>query len=545
MFTTKINDGLAVVLVLLASVAAAEEHPAADPAGKITAWGKPSGGLQAGIRCEKDKQVLGPGDEVELQVVVRNVSDKPIKFTYLPPTQYWGTAEKSTVVVTSMHMAHGSPRSDGLGFANSPVIHPGKELLLGAFSLGHVRPKDPKTAAAPRPELAPGKYQVGSENVLVPLTGDKSDWKLPTGYLDIQLLQATEEQAPAKKDQPASATQEQKVLTPAEAITQRPKENVTVQFKVEKVVAMPNPASGFGGPVYYIFLSDGGEFTARLAKAADQFMSLGVDPVKHFTGKVVRVTGRVEPDARKPSFQMWVRDLADIEVVKEVQSATKKDQQESEKQAAREEKLRLLIDKVLAAHGGEDKLSKLRYTMTVKHSSGETQHYFVQPPKNFRWETTHPDRAGKRILILFPKSGRWWTKEPSGDAQAFIPSGFEPPGIEHWLEYVKFFGPRQVLRLKDADYKVTLLDQEAKIGDRAAVGVQVAGPRYNYNMYFDKETHMLLKGFGFFGREVTYSDYKTHGGIPIAQKEHDGYLEPEVTDFRVVDKFDARLFEVP
>ena len=114
-----------------------------------------------------------------------------------------------------------------------------------------------------------------------------------------------------------NAKPEQKVLTPEEAIKQMPKENVTVQFKVAKVEAMPNPGSGFGGPTYYIYLSDGGKFTARLAKAADQFMKLGVEPVKHFTGKVVRVTGRVEPDSGKPSFQMWVRDLADIEVVKE------------------------------------------------------------------------------------------------------------------------------------------------------------------------------------------------------------------------------------
>src|SRR5262245_16665243 len=127
---------------------------------------------------------------------------------------------------------------------------------------------------------------------------------------------------PLTKEEPApenAKTEQkgQKVLTPEEAIKQMPKENVTVQFKVAKVEAFPNPGSGFGGPTYYIYLSDGGKFTARLAKAADQFMRLGVEPVKHFTGKVVRVTGRVEPDAGKPSFQMWVRDLADLEVVKE------------------------------------------------------------------------------------------------------------------------------------------------------------------------------------------------------------------------------------
>jgi len=35
------------------------------------------------------------------------------------------------------------------------------------------------------------------------------------------------------------------------------------------------------------------------------------------------------------------------------------------------------------------------------------------------------------------------------------------------------------------------------------------------------------------------------GGIPIAQKEHDGHFVPVVTDFRAVDNFDPKLFEQP
>ncbi len=34
-------------------------------------------------------------------------------------------------------------------------------------------------------------------------------------------------------------------------------------------------------------------------------------------------------------------------------------------------------------------------------------------------------------------------------------------------------------------------------------------------------------------------------GTPVAQKENDGYLLPEITDFRAVDKLDAKLFEQP
>jgi len=210
------------------------------------------------------------------------------------------------------------------------------------------------------------------------------------------------------------------------------------------------------------------------------------------------------------------------------------------RKAAKEEKLRALIDQVLDAHGGEDKLNKLTsFTMTVKHSNAETQHYFVQPPRNFRWETTHRDRTGKRIVILFPEGRRWWTKEPNEEAVEFRPTGAERT-MEYHLDYVKFFGPRQVLRLKDADHRATLLDEEAKIGDRTAVGVKVIGPEFNRKMYFDKETHLLLKSGA-----ITYSDYKKFDGIPVAQKEDDGYLMPQVTDFRVVEKFDPKIFEQP
>jgi hypothetical protein len=115
---------------------------------------------------------------------------------------------------------------------------------------------------------------------------------------------------------------------------------------------------------------------------------------------------------------------------------------------------------------------------------------------------------------------------------------------------VKFYGPRQALRLRDVDHKVTLLDEEVKIGDRTAVGVGVTGPlhkgkkMYFQRMYFDKETHPLLKGRSVVNREATFSDYKSFDGIPIAQKEGDGYLMPEVTAFEV-DELDDKLFKQP
>jgi RNA polymerase sigma factor (sigma-70 family) len=223
----------------------------------------------------------------------------------------------------------------------------------------------------------------------------------------------------------------------------------------------------------------------------------------------------------------------------------------------KQEKLRVLIDRVLLAHGGEDRLNKLQFTMKVKHNNGITHEYFIQPPDRFRSEEQQRDEATKLVTILFhnsesnrpgvPRDGRaTWIKHPNGKTQMIHFSGLERP-IEWQLDRVKFFGPRQVLRLKDADQRVALLDEEVQVGGRAAVGVEVIGPQFKGRMYFDKETHLLAKlGSTDWPGDSYYSDYKKFGGIPIAQKEKQpGYMETEVIDFRTVDHFDAKLFEEP
>jgi hypothetical protein len=108
---------------------------------------------------------------------------------------------------------------------------------------------------------------------------------------------------------------------------------------------------------------------------------------------------------------------------------------------------------------------------------------------------------------------------------------------------VKFFGPRRLLRLKDANHRVTLLDEEIKIRRRAAVGVEING---TMRLYFDKETHLLVKQEGgAYYSPIYFSEYKTFDGIPIAQREYDGYFQPENIGFRAVERFDAKLFEQP
>jgi hypothetical protein len=106
------------------------------------------------------------------------------------------------------------------------------------------------------------------------------------------------------------------VLTPAVAIKQRPTEQVTVKFKVTAVQDESHtPGGGFG--VDFMLLKEGGSFSVRLVPPAMYtIMRLGIEPDEHFNGKVVRVTGLLEPDPSGLSFQIRVDDLTQFQVVR-------------------------------------------------------------------------------------------------------------------------------------------------------------------------------------------------------------------------------------
>lgn len=247
---------------------------------------------------------------------------------------------------------------------------------------------------------------------------------------------------------------------------------------------------------------------------------------------------------------------ADQPKTKDEPPTSKKNQKNDDETrgTANQQILQVLIDKVLAAHGGEDKLNQLAFTEKVKQTQdGDviTVDYFIQPPDGFRAELQRKGDAAKQIHIL--QSGmKQWTKHPDGKVEAIKALGAEPP-VEYWLDYVRFFGPRVVLRLKDADHRLSLLD-EVKIDGRPAVGVELNKTDSNkfklsLRLFFDKETSMLVKQENVLSTSsVSCSDYKDFHGVPIACKTTQTangkvVLETDVVDFRAVDKLDAKLFE--
>jgi hypothetical protein len=236
---------------------------------------------------------------------------------------------------------------------------------------------------------------------------------------------------------------------------------------------------------------------------------------------------------------------------------------EEKETKGKDEKLRLLIDKVLAAHGGEEKLGKLKFTEKVKQAQDgnvTTIQYSVRPPDGFRAESQQAGDAAKRIYLLrngvehpLRNGVGHWTKQPDGKSEKIKFVTGEPP-IESVHDTVKFFGPRVVLRLKDADHRLSLVD-EVKVAGRPAVGVELSkvAPTFkrSLRLYFDKETNLLVRQDNLSqASSIAYGDYKNFDGVPVARKMTQAangkvVSETAVIDFRAVDKLDDKLFEQP
>jgi hypothetical protein len=110
-----------------------------------------------------------------------------------------------------------------------------------------------------------------------------------------------------------NAKTEQKVLTPEEA-TKHWSEVVTVQFKVASTVETN------AGVVTLMDEKGRNGFQVLLSKPIrDQIIRLGIEPTKHFNGKVIRVTGEVQRLIGLGGRPFWivVDDLKQFEVVRQ------------------------------------------------------------------------------------------------------------------------------------------------------------------------------------------------------------------------------------
>jgi hypothetical protein len=119
--------------------------------------------------------------------------------------------------------------------------------------------------------------------------------------------------------------------------------------------------------------------------------------------------------------------------------------------------------------------------------------------------------------------------------------------------------PMTLVPLKDKAFKVEAVKEE-KVDGKPAAALKVTGPDgKDFTLYLDKQSGLPVKTVakvpGFMGggevtQETTYSDYKEMDGIKRATRtkvKRDGekFLEQEISDFRILDKVDPKMFAEP
>jgi outer membrane lipoprotein-sorting protein len=221
-----------------------------------------------------------------------------------------------------------------------------------------------------------------------------------------------------------------------------------------------------------------------------------------------------------------------------------------------------ILEKAIKAHGGGDNIDKVKAgTIEMKgkvYRDGNEIEYtgsvtFQQPDKQ-RLEVNFDIGGMKfKFLQVLNKDKGWIAlndnvTEMSKDSVAEALEGIHANAVERL----------QPSAFKDA--KLSTLG-EVKVGDKPAVGVRVeVKGRRDVSLFFDKETHQLLKTErrakdvqelgDEFNEEKYYGDFKDVGGVKTPHKltiKRDGkvYIEGDITDYKAAEKIDDSQFAKP
>ncbi len=172
------------------------------------AWGEVRDGLQAGLRMPGGTTVA-PGETEELEVVVRNVSKKPITVKYTLQGQgifVGGQNEKGTIALNWMGFINGN-----MPHPQEVWLEPGEGFVCWKMSVRHSPTEDKIDPAISRIDLSAGKFHFvmkaiggdlfdldfsqipgfnGAQNLEEPLRSINKINQLGTGTLEVNLPEA-------------------------------------------------------------------------------------------------------------------------------------------------------------------------------------------------------------------------------------------------------------------------------------------------------------------------------------------------------------------
>jgi len=218
---------------------------------------------------------------------------------------------------------------------------------------------------------------------------------------------------------------------------------------------------------------------------------------------------------------------------------------------------RAIVEKAIKALGGEEALGKAKAfswkARTVFSLQGNEREGAIRVTSDGlnRYRLEFQDAQFTQIIVL------------NGDKAASILDGkrreLDKDAVagEKQAVYMSVI-PVTMLPLRDKAFKLESIAED-KVGEKPAVGIKVTPPdAKEFTLYFDKESglpvKLAIKVVVFMNREIiqetTFSKYKDIGGIKKATRievesklDGEGVVKVDITDFKVLDKVDARLFE--
>jgi hypothetical protein len=219
-----------------------------------------------------------------------------------------------------------------------------------------------------------------------------------------------------------------------------------------------------------------------------------------------------------------------------------------------------IVAKALQALGGEEKLSrfkaatwKAKGTFHFGQDVEFTGEWSAQPPEQLR-NVLKFDNSGMiftRVQVINGDKG-WVTMR--GKAQEMNAQQLAEAKEELYAGWVA-----TVVPLTDPAFTLTVLP-EARVGDRAAVGVRITHKGHrDVSLFFDKENglpvrtlrrvHDMMSNQDV-DQETLLSDYKDFGGVQhsaksVVRRAGRDLVDLEITEFKPLEKLDERVFAKP
>ncbi len=220
-----------------------------------------------------------------------------------------------------------------------------------------------------------------------------------------------------------------------------------------------------------------------------------------------------------------------------------------------------LIRRAIQAHGGQDKLDKLRLvreqtegTLTVLgQKTAFTSETLRRLPGQYR-HTLTAEVSGKKLNIVEVFDGKQGWIVVGG-----LTRGIDEKTLAGWkaTAHAAHVASLTPLLAADKGYKLTALP-ETKVQDRPALGVKVACPEQrDVNLWFDRETGLLVKrdlrphaGTADSVQEEIYSDFKDVQGLKRPARVRiliNGvpHAEATIRSTSLLDRIDDKEFAKP